>query len=434
MTISVRLLLLAWVTLTLPAQIAWNSIPSAPNGGVMSYDSWRRRVVAVGNSQTFEFDGVSWQLTATGPLVVGWSMFDETRGVTVVGGSTNLTTPPETWEWDGQTWQSGGALFPYALASAALVTYHAGLGGILIARQEGVTHLELYLWNGTSLTLLPMPLAPPMYSGADRYYYQTWTVDAASDRIVMFGRTKIVLPNTVIHVAQNWEWDPVNGWLDLGVSGPLPHSSTIWFDRQRNRVLRVDYSSTSVAAYSRSSPATWISMGVQGSPRPTYACYDWHANRVYYGPSLYAFIHDVNPATYEVHAPGCPAPAAPTLDLTDTWTRAWLGGTLSVDIGNLTSSIAILAMGFDDQNYNGNPLPLALGAHGMPQCFLNVDSQASLIAPANNGTATVAIPIPTDPALLGATFYQQAFAPVPGANALGMLASPSTVGTVGQSH
>ena len=112
----------------------------------------------------------------------------------------------------------------------------------------------------------------------------------------------------------------------------------------------------------------------------------------------------------------------------------WIGNTLSVDLVNLPSPLGILSMGFDDQTYNGSPLPLPLGPFGMPACLLNIAPQASVLATATAGTATVQIPIPNAAYLVGTVFYQQVFSPAPGANARGVLAGTSTRGVVGRAY
>jgi len=164
--------------------------------------------------------------------------------------------------------------------------------------------------------------------------------------------------------------------------------------------------------------------------------YDSRRNRLYglngWSPWGMGYFSDSHPAAFEAHAPGCAAGNTPWLALTQPWTRAWAGHTLSADVTNVVSPFAILTMGFGDQIYNGNPLPLALANHGMPGCSLNIEAICSVVLPAANGTATAAIPIPNVAALFGQPFYQQAFAAVPGGNALGVLASDSVRGPVGR--
>jgi hypothetical protein len=145
------------------------------------------------------------------------------------------------------------------------------------------------------------------------------------------------------------------------------------------------------------------------------------------------WIEDQLPAPYEPVNRSCPASSSPPeLDLTQPWTRPWLGDTLSVTARSLPLSVGLLVMGFSDQQFGGNTLPYPLDVHGMPNCFLSVAPDATLLAVGSGGAATFALAIPNLPPLLGTQFWQQVFAPAPGANAAGMLASGSHRGRVGQ--
>lgn len=300
--------------------------------------------------------------------------------------------------------------------------------------------IELYQWNGQAFSLILATVMPPTHApGNNVYGYLGFTYDEAADRLVLFGRSELNPsgPAIVAWDAITWEWDPTNGWVNRGISGTMLHSSKIWFDRVRGAIVRFDWQASAQQMYLRGAGGNWIQIG---SPAVWLAspCYDWRRNRLYsYNPHTpygMGYFGDVHPAAYEPHAAGCQTASAPSLSLSRPWTRAWLGQTLSVDAANLVGPFAILSMGFDDQTYNSSPLPLALAAYGMPGCNLNIDAAASLIVPAVNNRATVTIPIPNHPALVDMPFYQQAFALVPGANPLGMLASDSVRGTVGRSY
>jgi hypothetical protein len=296
--------------------------------------------------------------------------------------------------------------------------------------------LELHEWNGVAFSLVPAPVMPPASGPTVTLSYWNFTYDEVRGKLVVFGVWVVGLFNAG-PLPQTWEWDPVNGWVDLGMSGTLGGTPRTWFDRQRGRVMRWDETNTGSQFFVREPTGTWTAMPtvipVRLSPWP---CYDPKRNRLYgtngWLPGGLGYFSDAQPATFDQHAPGCPASLAPTLALSLPWTRAWGGGSLATDIGNLGSPFAILTMGFGDQLYNGNPLPLALASHGMPGCTLNIEPTTSLVLPAVNGTATATIPIPNTAALYGQPFYQQAFAAVPGANPLGVLASDSMRGTVGR--
>jgi hypothetical protein len=101
---------------------------------------------------------------------------------------------------------------------------------------------------------------------------------------------------------------------------------------------------------------------------------------------------------------------------------------------NLPQSIAILAMGFNDQQYSGSPLPLDLAQYGIPGCALRVAPEATALLIGTGGSASHQIPIPPRTALIGVPFWQQVLALAPGANPTGMLTSASWRGTVGRKY
>ena len=82
--------------------------------------------------------------------------------------------------------------------------------------------------------------------------------------------------------------------------------------------------------------------------------------------------------------------------------------------------------------YGTLPLPYSLDGIGMTGCTLNISPDAVAWANVVGTTGTVSLPIPNSSQLLGTTFFQQAFAVVPGANPLNVVATLSKRGTVGR--
>ena len=162
--------------------------------------------------------------------------------------------------------------------------------------------------------------------------------------------------------------------------------------------------------------------------------YDSLRNRWYFGtsPNNLAFVTDTNPSTFASHGAACANPNPPTLMLTQSWTRAWIGDTLEVTVGFLPLSMAFLAMGFSDQTYGATPLPLNLANYGMPGCQLHVAPDATRFAIGANNATNFQLAIPNSQSLLGVTFGQQVLAPFPGANPADALTSASIRGTVGR--
>lgn len=108
-----------------------------------------------------------------------------------------------------------------------------------------------------------------------------------------------------------------------------------------------------------------------------------------------------------------------------------LGVALVVELANLPLGTAVVAMGFSDTQSGPFPLPLALGPFGMPGCSLLADPLAAVLVASPGTRASWVLPIPNVPALVGAAFYNQAFALDPSANAAGLTATNGGRATIG---
>lgn len=106
-----------------------------------------------------------------------------------------------------------------------------------------------------------------------------------------------------------------------------------------------------------------------------------------------------------------------------TWGVPTLGESLyfRTDQGGASLAFAVTFLGASRTSHRGVPLPLDLGGVGMPGCEL----QASLDFVAHVGVLGIPgrLPIPADPALIGARFYAQSFVTAPGVNPLGFVVS-----------
>jgi hypothetical protein len=428
------------------AQLTWQSLPLAPNTGALVFDSHRDRLVAIATTSIWEYDGTAWvRAMANLPFNwLSWAVFDEGRQ------TTTFCADGRIYDWDG-TAIVGGTLVPSFVGGVRLVTYHPGLLELVMAVSiPTVQGLALYSWNGQYLTLLPAGVPPPTLNGPNEYGYHSMTCDRVTGSIVLFGRTELPPSGPMVGtVPIMWEWHPLSGWTNLGSSGTFYDEATLWFDEHRAKVMRCNTLPLTQNLQYQSGANIWASMPLQGGSvqmsATRIAGYDALRNRVYAynghssapGPG---FLADVYPAVYDRHQSqplGCWTMFPTGLWLSQPSSRAWIGGTLSVDLlhfNGLAGPIALLAMGFDDQSFGGNPLPLSLSPVGMTGCVLHVDAQVVIDAVVTAGAANVSIPIPNQPLLVGTEFFQQAFGFVPGANPLNMLPSYSTRGTIGRSH
>jgi len=101
-----------------------------------------------------------------------------------------------------------------------------------------------------------------------------------------------------------------------------------------------------------------------------------------------------------------------------------IGHQMQFQAPNLQSSaIAVLMTGVSNQSSGGIPLPASLAAIGMPGCNLYVDPilQDGVVA-TQSGLARITRTF-SQPELLGTRIYSQFFVLMPGANALGIVAS-----------
>ena len=76
-------------------------------------------------------------------------------------------------------------------------------------------------------------------------------------------------------------------------------------------------------------------------------------------------------------------------------------------------------------------MPFDLGPSGMHLCWLRTSVDDVRLVVGSGGSATVQMPVPALPALLGVQFFQQAMAFDPGANPMGAVVSNSVVGVFG---
>ncbi|MBK8974729.1 MAG: hypothetical protein IPM29_02275 [Planctomycetes bacterium] len=106
--------------------------------------------------------------------------------------------------------------------------------------------------------------------------------------------------------------------------------------------------------------------------------------------------------------------------------------TLTLD-GALPRAQTWLCLGFSDTLWAGAiPLPHELLAQGAPGCFVLVDLMVvSAVRADGRGSASLAISMPTHPALVGYGFYAQWLAADASANGLGLVTSDAAVVTLG---
>ncbi|HLQ37737.1 MAG TPA: hypothetical protein VK348_08050, partial [Planctomycetota bacterium] len=106
--------------------------------------------------------------------------------------------------------------------------------------------------------------------------------------------------------------------------------------------------------------------------------------------------------------------------------------TLRLHLDNLPMDMVFLFAGWSNTTSRYGPLPLDLGASGMPGCTLYASDDSTVFLMGSGGFADHGIPIPNNPVLVGLRFYMQAVVVDPAAgNAFGGVMSAAMTGVVG---
>lgn len=420
-------------------------VPSPCWGGI--YDRLHDRILDADGVSTRLFDGLLWHTIAsvTPTPFAPYGAYDEGRQRVVALEQGGLLGN-NTWEWDGSRWR---VVVPPAvvLVSGFFQTnscYHAGRRSIVMITPwgSGSAGIALREWDGAAWNLIPTTGAPPTRPSVfAQYKYHALAYDRRSSKLVLFGRSEYLnAGNLIARVPLSWEWDEANGWTALGANGTVSGLTKMWFDEHRGRLMRHENHSSAPfgVAYVRDASGAWATVAYGPNPGAGLGglgAYDPARNRFYnVFPNGNGYFADQYPAEYTPHASGCAVANASAIRLTKTWTRPWIGDTLSVDVNPCPQSFAVLATGFSDQASGATPLPIDLAGLGMPGCQLRVALDHLSVGTGAAGTVSFQIPVPNDPSLVGVAFWQQAFALAPGVNPAGALLSDSMRGRIGKSH
>jgi len=149
-----------------------------------------------------------------------------------------------------------------------------------------------------------------------------------------------------------------------------------------------------------------------------------HGSTWEYGP--------VDPASYGPFGSGCAGSAGTPALAAAAGQLPWIGEGFTLELTNLPPSTAALVLTGDSRtSWGAIPLPLALGAVGMPGCSLYVSGTLVLPAAAAGGRGVLTLAIPGDQVLVGAPLYNQAFIADPSANPLGVTSSNAGEAKIG---
>jgi len=93
---------------------------------------------------------------------------------------------------------------------------------------------------------------------------------------------------------------------------------------------------------------------------------------------------------------------------------------------------SFFVFGWSDSYDGSTPLPHDLGAVGMPGCSLQVSRDVIASVSPVNGTATMPMPMPNNPFLVGVSYFVQGLSLDPAANAGGYTATNRLMVTIGR--
>lgn len=401
----------------------------------MAYDSQRGRTVLFGGFQppgqvylgdTWEWDGTSWsQVTAAGPSPrLGPAMaYDSQRGRTVLFGGTTLFTNPsgslsDTWEWDGATWMqvaSSGptARFAHAMAYDSLRAKCVLFGGNVNNSLSGDT----WEWDGSTWSLVAT-------TGPAARDDHAMVYDSLHGCTVLFGGLTSAGPSS-----DTWEWNGIVWQPQVFASGPSPRiTHAMAYDSQHGcTVLFGGLTNSGVSSETwQWDGAIWApasSTGPVARDQHAMAFDSLHAGTVLFGGAgaggetwEWDNPYIGFPGTTTTFGAGCGSPALGLAPVANA--RPIINATAQVDLTNIPSSLAFVALGWSRTSIGPFALPLSMASWGMTACDLLQSSEfaAQSVTFTSSSTATFGTPLPNIRGLIGLHIYLQAWAYAPGVN------------------
>lgn len=421
------------------SQIA-NQGPFGRHNLAMCYDSLRGRIVMYGgntNTQifadTWEWDGSLWlpQIFATGPgpRESHAMAYDAARAVVVLyGGNAGSVRRGDTWTWNGSQWtqvatDGPGLRIGHSMVYDSLRQRTVMFGGVIGSAMRGDT----WEWDGSSWQLRSSTGPSPRVRTAMCY-------DSRRGRTVLFSGQ-----SGSGSLRDTWEWDGVS-WQQRSNSGPSDRfGAGMAYNDLRGRSVLFGHSSLLDDTWEWNG-STWTQLAITGPGPRAYTAMAHDTLRgmtiVFGGLVNNAYPRETLALGYRsaatAYGNGC---GNPNLSLAAAGSSVpSLGTTARVEVGNIPSTTANLMMGWSRTQFGFYPLPLTLTGFGMTGCELLQSSEFSLPATSSSaGTASYELAIPNWGGLLGIRLHLQAWAPAPGANAAGVIASNGIEWAIGNS-
>lgn len=412
-----------------------------PDGSVgVAFDEVRQRVILFNgydggsphnrNAETWEWDGQSWRLLHPVTVPSAFSSFmlaaDTSRGEIVRFGGLGFPSvyTDETWVWDGVDWSQATPLNRPAGRIVGALAHDPGrartvlFGGATISGLDGTT----WEWDGSDWTNVNPPTSPSPRGAAALGYH------GASGRMILFGGN--TGPG---NSGETWAFDGLTWQQLFPASSPPPDSGSMIEDPARGRLVYVASGGTW-----EWNGANWAQQASSGPRRRGALAYDVLRERVV---AAETFNWDTmrtwewfSPfqARYAPFGQGCAGTAGvPELSAV-AGGRPWLGDVLQIELDRIpTGNTGALVTGASNTTWGGVRLPLDLTPFGFVGCRLWTSAEILLPAVSSQGVARWSLPIPANPALLGAEIFQQGLVIDPLANPAGIVVSNAVRATIG---
>lgn len=418
----------------------------------MCYDAARGYVMMAGGNQNqgtlldvYTWNGTSWtrRQTPGTPASNGWA--NDRIGLAYHAATQQVVLVHDTasYTWDGTDWTPRGQIFAGSFAgvnnarSPFVVAYDAPrnqtvLFASSIMLQGNVVYAQTFVWDGLAWSLRS-PAVRPLGDAAGMAF------DPASNRLL--------LATNVNGSSWFWEWTGTN-WQQrfysaATVPGPMAtdsaHGKVVMFDAAMNSTPLHTWTlanGQSTQAAVTTEPARRANAAMAFDPARG-RCVLFGGG---YGQTTGNFPYWIElgdtwefelgaGASYTTFGTGCVGSrGAPTLAAA-TGSTPRIGQTFQAHVGNLPfTGPVFLFIGISGTTYGPTPLPFALDGLGAPGCAVRSSGEDLALLTNVLGSALWQWTVPNAP---GVSFYNQAFAFDPAANALGITTSNAAQGTIG---
>jgi hypothetical protein len=360
------------------------------------------------------------------------------RIVALHGDNTVGGPPMELHEWTGANYVRIPGNGPTARADYFDCAWDSARN-MLVMFGGGTAFADTWEWNGTSWTQRGTG-GPPGRSGHRMVF------DPTRQCVVLYGGVSY---QGGVRYTDTWEWDG-SVWRErfgipsAGVYGAfdMAWDSTL----QRAIVFGGLLNGTDTDRVSTYDGTAWSVLTTLGGPGwiiwPAIA-YDSLRNRTLsFGGDIPGGVAGLSAleirtgilASFAAHGGGCPGPSGVGTVTARNSTRPTLGTTFQLRFGNLANTplaLVFATLGFDDQTWNGQPLPFDLTQVGMPGCSLRLAPGPTDVLSNLGGFADWSFAIPANPSLDGFHFFVQGGVLASGFNAAGMVMTDSGHGIAG---